>query len=445
MKFSLRITDLLIIAAVIVGDCCVGVVFEGESDNTTTINYDIKPAEGEKVGIILDQYNSNNNNDFCDESKCVSTGTGWLFHYTFTCYTDGGDQHPMMCADGYKPRIIENETIIYHPYNEKYIPYQYFTCCPPNLSSDTDVICHCSNSTSINGWEDPTNKTIVCDDINKPYRREMKTNMFGIESYTCCGSIINENDNDNFTINYLDEIECVPYYAKFYQPSFFHANSYGNVHPILCDEPENGFLFPRYDEYNKTNNYHDFECCKTGPDPPPFIQDSAFEITIYLQIAISAIAVISSTLLIIALLIPLLKTKSTQNTNNAGTGTGTSATTDSSPDTRRRPQRTVEPAYSSYNLHLVYLAIPDVMLNLYLLTMYGRYANQKLNPNFYGTIIYIFNGNFNGNFNGKSGTIFEGAFIIACSTANLVRMILLFHSAFLLLTSKYVESYSTNS
>ena len=44
---------------------------------------------------------------------------------------------------------------------------------------------------------------------------------------------------------------------------------------------------------------------------------------------------------------------------------------------------TSESAYSSYNLYLVYLAIPDLILNLYLRIMYGRHVDQKLDPNFY--------------------------------------------------------------
>jgi hypothetical protein len=123
---------------------------------------------GEPLSIV-DKYNNTDNNDGCDESKCVSTGLHWIFfNGSFTCYTDGGDWDPMMCADVYKPRIVENETIIKHPYHpygrDPY--YQYFTCCSPNLSSDADVSRHCSNSTTMNnGLGDPSNNAMICDDM----------------------------------------------------------------------------------------------------------------------------------------------------------------------------------------------------------------------------------------------------------------------------------------
>ena len=52
-------------------------------------------------------------------------------------------------------------------------------------------------------------------------------------------------------------------------------------------------------------------------------------------------------------------------------------------DKTTRARVTSESAYSSYNLYLVYLAIPDLILNLYLRIMYGRYVDQELDPNFY--------------------------------------------------------------
>ena len=40
--------------------------------------------------------------------------------------------------------------------------------------------------------------------------------------------------------------------------------------------------------------------------------------------------------------------------------------------------------YSSYTLYLVYLAIPDLALNFYILVMYSSYVNQVYNPYFNG-------------------------------------------------------------
>ena len=46
--------------------------------------------------------------DGCDESKCVSTGLGHIRNNSFTCYGDG-EYYPMMCADGYQARVVEDE------------------------------------------------------------------------------------------------------------------------------------------------------------------------------------------------------------------------------------------------------------------------------------------------------------------------------------------------
>ena len=40
--------------------------------------------------------------------------------------------------------------------------------------------------------------------------------------------------------------------------------------------------------------------------------------------------------------------------------------------------------YSSYTLYLVYLAIPDLALNFYILVMSSSYVNQVYNPYFNG-------------------------------------------------------------
>jgi hypothetical protein len=57
---------------------------------------------------------------------------------------------------------------------------------------------------------------------------------------------------------------------------------------------------------------------------------------------------------------------------------------------------------SGYNLYLVYLAIPDMILNIFLLWMYGSFVNQKYNPIF--SIIIV----------DWTNDPLEGAFVIAC-------------------------------
>lgn len=48
--------------------------------------------------------------DVCDESKCVSIGLSAGNKNTFTCYGDDGEYYPMICADGYEPRVVESVT-----------------------------------------------------------------------------------------------------------------------------------------------------------------------------------------------------------------------------------------------------------------------------------------------------------------------------------------------
>jgi hypothetical protein len=402
---------------------------QGIDDFTNgSITNDVEPLG------ILDEYNNTDNDDLCDESKCVSTGLSRsYFSSTFTCYSDGTWYNPMMCADGYKPRIVENETA---NYSYDYLDFSelilYFTCCPPNLSPDADVSRHCSNPTSINGHKDPINETTVCDDPTKPYHRQMKTrkdpwsNEFFEESYICCNDYIINNqtiNNNNQTTHFLDEVECVPYNNQFYERSWIY-NLYGELYPGICDEPESGFDFdfPRYYvEHYYGRDYDYYECCKTKIGSSIFFQDLSFKSTVYPQIAISAIAVVSSMVLIVALLIPLLNKWLIKFRETNTPSTPTRATTRSAGRRTRTQATSAEPAYSSYNLYLVYLAIPDLILNFYLLIMYGSYANQNYNPSFHGTVVY--SGTYN-------GVAFEGALIVACSTANLVRNVLLFNCLF---------------
>jgi hypothetical protein len=122
--------------------------------------------------------------------------------------------------------------------------------------------------------------------------------------------------------------------------------------------------------------------------------------------------------LIVALLIPLLNERLIKFRETNPPSTHTHPTTIRSTGRSPRTQATsAEPAYSSYNLYLVYLAIPDLLLNLYLLIMYGSYTNQIYNHYYHGIVIY--------SYTECNGIAFEGAFIVACSTANLVGILLL--------------------
>ena len=110
----------------------------------------------------------------CDESKCVSTGLSYQrYNDSFTCYTNINYPTSMMCADGFKPRIVESEpTALF--YGDV---LQYFTCCPPGLSVEANVNRHCSDPTTNFETNDNNSTSMVCDDDESlPYPRQMKTN-----------------------------------------------------------------------------------------------------------------------------------------------------------------------------------------------------------------------------------------------------------------------------
>jgi hypothetical protein len=313
--------------------------------------------------------------DGCDESKCVSTGLGHLRKNSFTCYGDG-EYYPMMCADGYQARVVEEESPISDNYphwaywQDGEVLTQYFTCCPPDLSAENNVTRHCSNPVATT--DDNNNISMICNDDVRQHSRQMKPNMdlFSgqlVQSYMCCDSII-ANDS-NTTTDFLDETQCVPYHDEFYR-SLLLRNKYSAIAAITCDFSDGEFQFSRRVEiYDPLSTV--YECCKTGPALPPFIQDSAFKLTIYPIIAFYSIAAVSSIILILGLSIPLL----IQLKNGTA-------------QLSQRTSRRTEPGFSPYNLYLVYLAIPDLIYSLYVLGLYGSYINQEFNPEFYGAFIF---------------------------------------------------------
>lgn len=332
--------------------------------------------------------------DDCDESKCVTWNGKSVSDpfdpFPFTCYSNDG-VFPMACTNGYKPQIVANEPTILREVKmmvyDKF-PQQYFTCCPPDLSSNVNVSRHCS---------DP-NSTSCDEDSTRPYARQM-AKYLSKEPFMCCDSILDNSNNK--TTNLLDDTECVPYRSEIYFPALA-LNSYGRLMPVSCNNKGiySEFRFPRKVEKENPYGIFHYECCVTESTSklPTFIRNAAFKKTVYSQIIVSTVAVFSCTMMILALSIPLFLHLKKQRTQA------------SSKRRNRRAQRSTEPVYSSYVLYLVYLAIPDLLLNLYFLGVYVSYANGVYNPNFHGLVVL-----FDGNTNGPFGP----AFVVACSNANL--------------------------
>ncbi|OEU12506.1 hypothetical protein FRACYDRAFT_243756 [Fragilariopsis cylindrus CCMP1102] len=406
----------------------------------------------------------------------------------------------MICSHGYIPRIVETEPTIKSTFRlgafpkiqktenwgtdiDKLVTYQYYTCCPPDVPLDNITINrHCTNSSSIfdanKNLEDGhlhDHSLMTCENENKPYLRQME-NYGARESIVCCDFNIDDQStlNNNITTNddFLDVTECVPFRNEKYMPSW-SGDIYGRIFPISCNNKDiySDFQFPTLVENTNPYGIQYYECCKTAGSTKtlPFIHNSQFKLTVYPQIAISAIAVLSSLLLITALLIPLwlhivgehYESKNEKNTStNSSTSHSSNMQISSSNGNNSRPTLTrntslgcsnsrrslrlqgsissngnsrptltrntsigcsyrrsslrlqgsvqLQPRFSGYNLYLVYLAIPDMILNIFLLGMYSSYVDQKYNPIFSGVITVD-----------ESNNPFSGAFVVACSTANL--------------------------
>ena len=386
----------------------------------------------------------------CDESKCVSFSQGLIhqFGYSPICYADD-TMSPMMCSHGYVPRVVDTEPSITNNVFKLGtfkvgceetecggISYRYFTCCPPSLLLDINVSRHCSdpypvlndaNSAAVtdisinnSSISSRSSSTMVCEDETRQYPREMTNFNRVMESFMCCDSIIEHTNND--TVNFLLDTECVPFSDESYVESVAGGNVYGRIRPIFCDNKDmySDFRFPRnviIKNYLGIYYFHHYECCKTGSKKPPFIEDHTFRRTVYPQIAVSTVAVISCILLITALLIPLwLHVRKKRESVNTHTSVNSPTNTNQITGTNiRRTQGTMQSSFSGFNLYLVYLAIPDMILNIFMLGMYSTVANQKYNPTFNAVFIFQWKNHS-----------FALAFAMACTEANLVRILLPF-------------------
>jgi len=269
----------------------------------------------------------------CDESKCVSKGLSEIVNDTFTCYGDNGAFYPMMCADGFLPKVVEDEP----PYIEKGVDgaqdtfLRYFTCCPPDriLPQPLDATRHCNDPVTlpeVDLYE--TFATICDDDVNRKYPRRMKSSTLwsNAEAVVCCDSELLEDGyddeyNDQFeydneydvnatiaSTNYLADTECVPYRDEFYKAARIQ-NKFGMIVVVSCDFSEGDFAFPR--SINEGPNMDVtstglYQCCKHGPALPPFVEDRSFRFSVYPTILLCSIALCCSAVVFVGVLLPLL-------------------------------------------------------------------------------------------------------------------------------------------
>jgi uncharacterized membrane protein (DUF485 family) len=361
---------------------------------------DDKVVENNVVSII----------DDCDESKCVSslrvpvlTTDNGASLFQFTCYAEGNAMSPFACSEGYEGHVVENEPSIPSPLysndngggddGEKLF---YYTCCPPKPSKNNHSNINCISSSSQHHerhcgspilFEENTNlldNENICNGKGEP-RNTTKT-AGHIESYMCCNSSlpfnnsvqvvdddayryssnnISETTNDNF--NFLDEIDCVPYFCNDQDYDCLSTNYYGRLEIMQCYDGiyNDTFIYPR--SVAKSRHVVRFECCKIGPHKQLLpMETTSFILTFWIQLPVSSIALISSLILMISLLLPLLLKKSKRYNNNTGGAASRPTTSRRQRIPRQTSQQRIHRKYSSYNLYLVFLAFPDILFNVFM-------------------------------------------------------------------------------
>jgi hypothetical protein len=345
--------------------------------------------------------------DDCDESRCISEAFFPFTSYSgYNCLGGGNNTlYPFRCNDGYVGRPITTE---YPTWVDEYgFALQYYTCCPPNDPQQAIALRrHCSDPIEIVG--ENSNQICVKNSTLK-YARQMEPYYYGFsynstsetpysqfqkDVYVCCDNLLVENE----TADFLDEVDCVPQCFKGHLRNYIEcivSNSYGKIQAMTCDYSD-AFPFPRqvYTKYaiDSENSWTLYDCCKTESQGP-FVQDFAFYSMIYPFITISAFAVIFSFVLIAGLSLSILKQWRSSSADASSSS------------------MSFMNGYNGYNSYLVLLALPDMILNLFLVGLYGSYANQTYSPKFAGHIIYAWT-------TVDTAMPLDTAMVQSCTTAN---------------------------
>jgi len=217
------------------------------------------------------------------------------------------------------------------------------------------------------------------------------------------------NTNITTETSFLNHVECVPYRTDYYEPAFVRQHEFGSIFfsRISCTFPDNKFQFPRPIGTNDTkiSSAGWYQCCKTGPALPPYVQDTAaFRIEIYTYLVIYTIAAIASLLVVIGLLIPLLIQLKNGSYKRAASG-------------RNRGQGQ-KLSFSTYNLYVMYLAIPDLCYLLFFISGVGRAIHQTHSSNWWVSF---------------------GVIAVAYATANLSINAIVCHQLLLMLRNSHCE------
>lgn len=156
-----------------------------------------------------------------------------------------------------------------------------------------------------------------------------------------------------------------------------------------------------------------YECCKThGLNEGPFTQDKTFNLTVWPQISLSSLAVVFSMVLIAGISMALWK------------------------QFRQRSGRSQQGQYNVYNIYLVLLGIPDLILNVFVIGLYGSYVNQIYVDKFTGHIVH-------GAWRAGDTIPLDTAIIQACSVANIYLNVVVSYEVFILLKNSHQRKRHT--
>ncbi|OEU07761.1 expressed integral membrane protein [Fragilariopsis cylindrus CCMP1102] len=363
----------------------------------------------------------------CDESKCLSTGlkqpppattsssssSSKSDDFIFNCYGLGPNtMFPFICADNYTgvEVLLDDDGDNVMPSvttNQDNSNLKYYTCCPPepkqtdedNNNNNVDGNAHyyteieepptrhCENSqyldeTKENAW----NVTSWCEAPSSyyPYGRAM-TNVPGIPlSYMCCDqelTIIDDDEEEGSSISNIfnPNPDCVQ--DMFCEScTVITTNNYyfGNL-------PTTGSVMNCYNDIYQypqiiinTGHTVKYECCSVSSNSTTssngsfiILNSTAFQATIWTQFVLALLSTIISVLLIVAISLPLYRNK---NNNKETNNKSSTKNNNNRRKKRAKINNSGSPDYSSYNLYLIFLSIPDLLFNLYLLgTVTGKY------------------------------------------------------------------------
>lgn len=306
--------------------------------------------------------------DVCDESKCISLPLEDNEKQDLSyCYGGGSRQLPMMCTDGFLPVVVDDEPLV--------DGYQYFTCCPPSTHQESkDVTRHCSEP--IFGIDDDAaDAAAACEsrDDDRRYPRTLapiELSSESVRAVICC------DNNAINTMNFLDEVECVPYNDDFYSYAMASENSVGKISGMECDVGGD-FVYPRPIDNDSpidlgSGRFQAYQCCKNGP-AVHYRVDSAFKITLYPTFVLYCISAVVSLVIAAALLVPLVNKPRESNFHQrlSQIGGRSSFTVTTAASAERKTN------YSSYNLYLAALVVADLVYALIQIGIFGSAINQR--------------------------------------------------------------------